>query len=268
MVRPAFLRHLHELVDHVALRGDDEDLLPSAALALARGRREDLEVQDRLVERDGDGFLRLELDGGAEFLGIDDRELHGAHDDLLVGDAHREPLAGEPGCLPERLELCREPLDVDDLALEHETVGERSRRDRHQRVALTASLDLGADHRSLFDVDAYAHRVHGHTRPSACLALAPVSAPLRDTFRHSFRRIGMRSLPPTVKGTLISHKESTAYRGFAFRCRSSCMISSRTLRASARAAPGKGYCPPCQGAVTTCSRAPRRSGCPRAARPR
>ena len=49
-------RHLHELVDHVALCGDDEDLLAAAALTLARGRREHLEVQDRLVERDGDGL--------------------------------------------------------------------------------------------------------------------------------------------------------------------------------------------------------------------
>ena len=121
---------LHELIDHVALGGDDEHLLPSAALAFARRRRQDLEVQDGLVERDGDGLLRLELDGGAQLLGIDDGELHGAHDDLLVGDADGEPLAGEAGRLPEGLELGRETVDVDDLAFEHQTVGKRPRGDR------------------------------------------------------------------------------------------------------------------------------------------
>ena len=84
------LRHLHELGDHVVLRRDDEDLLSPGAFALTSCRREDLEVQDRFVQRDGNRFLRLELDRGAQFFGVDDGELHRAHDDLLVGDAHGE----------------------------------------------------------------------------------------------------------------------------------------------------------------------------------
>jgi len=92
---PGLLGGLDELRDHVALGGDDEDLLPAGAV-FGRHRGQHLEVEDGVGERDGDGLLRLELDGGAKLLGVDDRELHGADHDLLVGHAERETLAVKP----------------------------------------------------------------------------------------------------------------------------------------------------------------------------
>ena len=54
-----------------------------------------------------------------------DRELHGAHHDLLVGDAQEHPAADEMVLLPEDLELRGEGRHVDDLALGDEALGQR-----------------------------------------------------------------------------------------------------------------------------------------------
>ena len=93
----------------------------SSVAVVARHRGEDLVVEDGLVDRDGDRLLGLKLDRRAKLLLVDEREGHGAHDDLLIGDPETEPLAREAAFLPERLELGREAVDIDDLALEDET---------------------------------------------------------------------------------------------------------------------------------------------------
>jgi len=89
-------RRFGELTDHVALGGDDEDLLPGYPV-IAGHRGQDLEIEYRIGQRYGNGLLRLKLDGRAKLLGVYHRKLHGAHDNLLVGDAERKSLAGETG---------------------------------------------------------------------------------------------------------------------------------------------------------------------------
>ncbi len=165
---PRLAGSLHELRDHVALGSDDEDLLLGAPV-LGRARRQHLVVEDRVLERDGDGLLRLELDGGAHLFGVDHGEVHGTHDDLLIGDTERAPLAGEPALLPEALELGAKRLDVDDLALEHEARGKRPYGHSRQREPLARALDLHAGDRRLFKVDPDARPVLRHASLSACL---------------------------------------------------------------------------------------------------
>ena len=129
-----------------------------------------LEVEDGVVERDGDGLLRLELDRGAKLLGVDDRELHRADDDLLVGHAERETLAREAALFPEALELGGKSVDVDDLAFEDEAFRQRTHGDLSQGVPLTGSPHLRACDRRLFKVDPDAHTTLGHSSPFACRA--------------------------------------------------------------------------------------------------
>ena len=132
-------------------------------------RGEHLEIHHRIVQRDGDGLLRLELDGRAQFLLVDHGEFHGAHHDLLVRDAQAEMLAGEAAVLPERLELRGERRCINDLALEDQALGQRAHGDRGHRVALACALDLCPGDRRLLQVDPDAHSVPGHTRPSVAL---------------------------------------------------------------------------------------------------
>ena len=171
------LGDLDEAGDHVALRGDEEDLLLARAF-LAGDGGEDLVVQDGVVERDRDGFLRLELDRRLELLLVDERELHGTHDDLLIGHAQAEPAAGEPGLLPEALELSGQALDVDDLALEHKTLGQRAHGRSRQRLPRFAAADLSPRDGGLLEIDPDAHTVLCHRRTPSV-----PSRPLRR-FRH------------------------------------------------------------------------------------
>ena len=166
---PGLLGDLDEPRDHVPLGGDDEDSL-STGTVFRRHGREHLEIEDGVVQRYRDGFLRLELDGGAKLLGVDDRELHGAHDDLLVRDSEREALARESALLPEALELGGQGIDVDDFAFEDEALREGAHGHVGQRITPTSALHLGARYRRLLEVDTDAHTDLGHASPFPCLA--------------------------------------------------------------------------------------------------
>ena len=187
---------LDELPDHVALGGDDEDLLPAAAV-FSPGVV-DSTWKSRMASSSGIGMASWAWNSMAARSSlasmIGNSMVRTTIFWLATPSENRLPV--NPALLPERLELRGETVDVDDLALEHEPVRERARGDRHERVPLATILDLDTDHRGLLDIDAHTHRIHRHTRPSACLALAPVSAPAGDTFRHSFRRVDTYSLLP------------------------------------------------------------------------
>ena len=193
--------------------------LPAAFLAGDGG--EDLVVQDGVVERDRDRFLRLELDRRLELLLVDEGELHGADDDLLVGHPQTEAAAGEPGLLPEALELGGQALDVDDFAFEHETFGQGPHGRSHERLPCFGAADLSPRDGGLLQIDSDAHTVLCHRRtlqrpqsPSTAL-----SAGSRVGFRPTLRRGSPRAPAHGAAGLFhrgfpIVHKSSQTPRPF------------------------------------------------------
>ncbi len=135
---------------------------------------EPVEIEDAVLRRDRDALVGPELHGRPQLLVVGDHgeELR-AHDDLLVGDAEGEALAGEAALFPERLELgsrggrrCRtSPSNMRPSWMA-----------RTCRVRERETLRLDSGHGVLFEVDAYSHTADGHACPSAAWTPSRLSA--------------------------------------------------------------------------------------------
>ena len=80
--------------DHVAARGDDDDVDAGARRSRSVAVADHLPVEHRLVERHRDVLLGLEADRVLELVGVlDRRQAQRAHGDPLVGDAEADGLA-------------------------------------------------------------------------------------------------------------------------------------------------------------------------------
>ena len=110
------------------------------------GRRhvvpDDLEVDDRFLDRNRDVVLRLVLDRAREFGALHVGQVDEAHDDLLVRDADRHGLVAHPASAPEVLDRDRDGLGVDDLALDDCAKWHGDETVRGQGVAGPGGLDL------------------------------------------------------------------------------------------------------------------------------
>ena len=109
---------------HVALRGDQQD--PHHRLLLGPHELlEDLEVEDGLVDRDGDELLHLVAQRRPQVLLRHRGQLGLAHDHPLVGHADDDVAALEAGLAPEPADGSRHRRRVDDLAVAHRAQGQR-----------------------------------------------------------------------------------------------------------------------------------------------
>ena len=182
---PGLLGDLGELLDHVALRRDDEDALPT------RCRLPTVTVSRRSKSR-------MRFSGGMGMLSLAQNSTAGRSSlaSAIIGKnsvrttifwlatPRVKRLPVKPALLPERLELGREEVAVDDLALEQEALLHGA--DVSVRQSLT--LDLDSCHGVLFEVDAYAHTTDGHACPSAAWTPSSVVGSLSDSFRDLVRR--------------------------------------------------------------------------------
>ena len=143
---------LHERVDHVAARGDREDVdLRIAVGALAAADHP--VVEDGLVERHRDLVLRAEANRRVELLRVlDPRQPQRANHDALVGDPEANRL-GELVPREEILEGLAERGGVLDLALAHDSGLERHDRGASDGTVAT-SRDLGRGDAAGLDVEA------------------------------------------------------------------------------------------------------------------
>ncbi len=122
--------HLEQRVDHLTLRGDEQDSAePVPLLVVVVLQR--VKVQDRLVDRNGDGVLCLELQRTPQLVVGQIRKVELAHDDLLVGHAQVHALGLEPVARPERAQRLRHRPWLYDLA-----VADRSRWQHHLTKAV------------------------------------------------------------------------------------------------------------------------------------
>ena len=117
-----------ELLDHVALRGDDEDLLlagPSSPAAVDRTSK------SRMASASGIGMASWAWNSMAARSSFSSMIGNSMVRTTIFWFATPSEnfLPVKPLVLPEGLELGGEPLDVDDLALEHQARGQwRARR--------------------------------------------------------------------------------------------------------------------------------------------
>ena len=116
-LEPRSLDRGDRVADHVALRCDEQHFHH----VLVGGRHvvaDDLEIEDRILDRDRDVVLRLVLDRAFEFRALHVRQVDETHDDLLVADADRRVRAAEARGAHELLDGGRDGLDIDDLPLD------------------------------------------------------------------------------------------------------------------------------------------------------
>ena len=155
---PRAVHGVHQAVDHLALGGHHDHALLVGRVALEGGHG--LEVEDRLVEGDRHDLAGLELDRGTELPGVVHAgHLQGAHRDLGVGDPQAHAPAGEALLTPHALDLGRDGVGVDQLAVVHETLGQGPHRGAANRVAAAAAPELRRLQRARSDVEG--HRVAG-----------------------------------------------------------------------------------------------------------
>jgi hypothetical protein len=100
------------------VRGREQDPHPGLTVD-TRDLIEDLEVEDRLLDRDRDELLRLELQGRGEITLAHEREIGGPDDDALAGHPQDDRLGAEATFPPEAADGGADRLRVDDLAVSH-----------------------------------------------------------------------------------------------------------------------------------------------------
>ncbi len=114
--QPGLAHDLHDLLDHGARGGDDQDTAGALTL-LVLDVGEQVQVQDRLV--DGDRELVADLQGQRPAqVGLGEvGQVHLADDDLLVGEAQADVAAAEAERLPEAAQGRHDLVGLDDLAV-------------------------------------------------------------------------------------------------------------------------------------------------------
>ena len=153
---------LHDLVDHAALRGDQEHPHHPAVLLLELADR--VVVEDGVVHRHRDELLHLEAERGAKLLLREVRQRDLADHDALVADAEPHLLALEATLAPELSERLRHGGGFADLAALHRAGRQRdlARADDGQRGA----DQLDGAHRGRADVES--DPALRHHDPSTC----------------------------------------------------------------------------------------------------
>ena len=127
---------LDEGGDHLAARGDDDDVDLGRGALLGRDAADDLVLEHRLVERHRHLLLGLEANRGLHLLGVlDRRQPHRPDDEALVADPEPHLLA-ELVLGEERLQRRRKTARVEHLALV-EGAGVERRRSRRRSPART-----------------------------------------------------------------------------------------------------------------------------------
>ena len=145
---------------HVALRRDQQD--PHHRLLVGPHELlEDLEVEDGLVDRDGDELLNLVAQRRPQVLLRHGGKVGLAHDHPLVGHPDDDVAALEPDFAPEAPDGGGDRRRVDDLAVADRAEGQRHLAEAVQGGLITTpERHLGGTHRVGADVEADAAHRH------------------------------------------------------------------------------------------------------------
>ena len=143
-LKPGASQRLEQGEDHLAPRGDDDDVDLRRRALRGRDPADHPVVDDGLLERHRYLLLGLEAHRGVELGGVvDRRQPQGAHDDPLVGDSEADP-AAQPVLREDRAQLRRQHLRVGHLAVVEDLGRQRSDRGGGEpRAAVGADLGCG-----------------------------------------------------------------------------------------------------------------------------